>query len=60
MLDCAGGPEGGGLADLSPLKDMKLTILNCGYTRVSDLSPLKEMPLTDLCCWHTPVSDLRR
>ena len=36
------------LSDLSPLKDMKLTALNCNSTQVSDLSPLKDMTLTYL------------
>jgi serine/threonine protein kinase/Leucine-rich repeat (LRR) protein len=58
-LQCSGsGPGKGQLADLSPLKDMKLTSLVCGHTRVSDLSPLKGMPLMSLYFWNTPVSDL--
>jgi HEAT repeat protein len=44
--------------DLSPLKGMKLTGLDCGGTRVSDLSPLKGMPLTGLDCRCRQVSDL--
>src|SRR5581483_6611542 len=48
----------GQLADLSPLRGMPLTQLNCSFTKVSDLSPLKDMALTDLRCWGTPVSDL--
>ena len=48
----------GQLADLSPLKDMKLTHLHCGSTKVSDLSPLKDMKLTSLVCSDTQVSDL--
>jgi hypothetical protein len=48
----------GKLADLSPLKDLKLTYLDCHGTPVPDLSPLKGMPLTFLHCDHTPVSDL--
>ena len=46
------------MSDLSPLKDMKLTHLNCGDTQVSDLSPLKDMKLTDLICHDTKVTDL--
>jgi len=58
-LKCAGsGPGKGRLADLSPLKDMKLTFLDCGWTKVSDLSPLKDMKLTTLYCGDTKVSDL--
>ena len=45
------------LADLSPLKDMKLMYLYCSYTQVSDLSPLKGMKLTHLAA-YTQVSDL--
>jgi hypothetical protein len=48
----------GRLADLSPLKGMRLTILVCGETQVADLSPLKGMPLTTLYCYGTSVSDL--
>jgi hypothetical protein len=58
-LDCR--PDGqikGLLADLSPLKGMKLTSLNCMWTQVSDLSPLEGMPLTTLTCSVTSVSDL--
>ena len=48
-LKCDGSGEGTGwLADLSPLKDMKLTTLDCCHTKVSDLSPLKDMKLTSL------------
>jgi formylglycine-generating enzyme required for sulfatase activity len=57
-LNCSGSRGKGRLADLSPLKDMKLTELLCYHTRVSDLSPLKGMPLTRLRCDGTPVSDL--
>lgn len=44
--------------DLSPLKGMSLTSLDCARTLVSDLSPLKGMPLTSLNCRGTLVSDL--
>jgi serine/threonine protein kinase/Leucine-rich repeat (LRR) protein len=58
-LDCQGSDAGKGmLADLSPLRDMKLTNLICYSTQVSDLSPLKGMPLTGLACGGTQVSDL--
>ena len=58
-LNCNGTyPDKGKLSDLSPLKGMPLTHLQCKYTRVSDLSPLKGMPLTELFCEHTQVSDL--
>jgi serine/threonine protein kinase/Leucine-rich repeat (LRR) protein len=45
-------------SDLSPLKGMPLTTLDCSHTPVSDLSPLKGMPLTYLHCGGTPVSDV--
>ena len=58
-LKCDGSGEGTGwLSDLSPLKDMKLTTLDCCHTKVSDLSPLKDMKLTSLAFWDTQVSDL--
>ena len=46
------------MSDLSPLKDMKLTDLDCLDTQVSDLSPLKDMKLTYLNCDSTRVTDL--
>jgi hypothetical protein len=46
------------LADLSPLKDMKLTSLAIHFTHVSDLSPLKNVKLTVLDCSYTQVADL--
>jgi formylglycine-generating enzyme required for sulfatase activity/Leucine-rich repeat (LRR) protein/predicted Ser/Thr protein kinase len=48
----------GQLADLSPLKGMRLTSIFFRNTRVSDLMPLKGMPLRVLACAGTPVSDL--
>jgi hypothetical protein len=36
------------VADLSALRGMKLTTLNCSKTPVSDLTPLAGMPLTTL------------
>jgi Leucine-rich repeat (LRR) protein len=58
-FQCSGSyPNKGRLADLSPLKDMKLTTLSCDRTQVSDLSPLKDMKLTSLACWRTPIADL--
>ena len=48
----------GKLADLSPLKDLNLSALNCDNTQVADLSPLKGMNLKDLHCTGTQVSDL--
>ena len=52
------GANLGGPADLSPLKDMKLTSLSCDFTPVSDLSPLKDMKLTELAFCGTKVADL--
>jgi serine/threonine protein kinase len=58
-LACNGSLKGAGqLADLSPLKGMKLTWLSFEKTQVSDLTPLKDMKLTSLNCFHAPVSDL--
>src|SRR4051812_45731490 len=57
-LNCGGYTGKGRLADLTPLKDMKLTYLDCYRTQVSDLSPLKDLPLTVLGCGETQVSDL--
>jgi hypothetical protein len=49
-LDCKGSDHHKGkLADLSPLKDMRLTTLNCRFTQVSDLSPLKGLRLCLTC-----------
>lgn len=53
------GMEGARVADLAPLRGMKLTMLGAGYTQVVDLSPLSGMPLEDLNVWHTKVSSLR-
>ena len=46
--DERGIPNPAPLADLSPLRGLRLTNLICDYTEVSDLSPLAGMPLTDL------------
>ncbi len=58
-LDCTGTPaRKGRLADLAPLKGLRLTELYCFFTNVSDLAPLKDMGLTVLDCGCTNVSDL--
>jgi serine/threonine protein kinase len=57
-LDCGGTRGKGRLADLSPLRGMRLTALVCSGTQVSDLAPLRGMPLRELNIWYTPVSDL--
>lgn len=50
-LTCYGSRSGSGkLADLFPLRGMKLTVLDCHDTKVADLSPLKGLPLTELTC----------
>ncbi|MGE3407572.1 MAG: protein kinase [Pirellulales bacterium] len=46
------------LADLSPLRGMKLTTLHCHYCELSDLSPLQGMPLSVLWVSGTQVTDL--
>ena len=58
-LNCRGSADvwNGRLADLSPLKGMALTALECGRTRVSDLSPVKGMPLKEIWCDFKPERD---
>jgi serine/threonine protein kinase len=58
-LSCPGSAAGKGLlADLSPLRGLQLSSLNCSNTKVANLLPLKCMPLTSLACAHTGVSSL--
>ncbi|MCE9525213.1 MAG: protein kinase [Planctomycetales bacterium] len=58
-LDCRGTyPNKGKLSDLSPLKGMKLSHIDCSSTQIADLAPLADMPLTNLQFNHNPVSDL--
>ena len=58
-LSCFGsGPGKGKLADLSPLKGMRLASFQCHGTMVSELSPLRELPLVNLDCSLSRVSDL--
>ena len=58
-LNVAGSVRGrGGSRTCTPLKDMKLTYLDCNNTQVGDLSPLKGMPLTVVLCGTTRVADL--
>jgi hypothetical protein len=45
------------VSDLSPLKGMKLTYLNCERAKVTDLSPLNGMPLKILHCDFVPARD---
>jgi tRNA A-37 threonylcarbamoyl transferase component Bud32 len=58
VLACPGTLDKRKLADLSPLRGLKLTFLNCSFSKVSDLSPLAGMPLVELWCNFTPVSNL--
>lgn len=58
-LICPGSRDNPGkLSSLSPLKGMKLTALNCSFTRVADLAPLRGMPLKWLHCAFTNITDL--
>ncbi len=57
-LDCRGNIGKGKLADLWPLKGMKLTTLHCPYTQVADLSALKGLKLTKLYSNNTQIADL--
>jgi serine/threonine protein kinase len=58
-LRCDGsGPGKGRLSDLSPLRGLSLTWLNCNGTQVADLSPLQDMKLTVLEFDGTQVADL--
>jgi formylglycine-generating enzyme required for sulfatase activity/Leucine-rich repeat (LRR) protein len=58
-LDCRGTyPNKGKLSDLSPIKGMKLSRIDCSSTQIADLAPLADMPLTFLQFNHNPVSDL--
>jgi serine/threonine protein kinase len=58
VLACSGSWDKRKLEDLSPLRGLKLTFLNCSFSLVSDLSPLAGMPLVELWCNQTPVSNL--
>ena len=61
-LTCCGTyttKSNGRLADLSPLKVVKLTRLAVNYNeQINDLSPLEGMPLTFFHCGRTNVADL--
>ncbi len=59
VLSCA-SPTGttGPLADLWPLRGLKLERLNVNGTSVRDLRPLAGMPLRELRFLNTPVMDL--
>ncbi len=51
-------PNKGKLADLSPLKGMRLSRLDCSSTQIANLAPLTDVPLTTLHVNHNPVADL--
>jgi serine/threonine protein kinase/Leucine-rich repeat (LRR) protein len=58
-FDCRGTyPNKGKLSDLSPLRSMTISRLDCSSTQIADLSPLADLPLTFLAVNHNPVSDL--
>jgi hypothetical protein len=58
-LDCRGSWfRNGKLADLTPLKGMKLTELSCCNSQVADLSLLQGMPLRELRLGASGVTDL--
>src|SRR4051812_29812515 len=46
------------LSDISPLKEMKLTRLDCSFTEVANLAPLEKMPLTELHLKETKAINL--
>ncbi|MFO0957043.1 MAG: hypothetical protein U0800_06185 [Isosphaeraceae bacterium] len=58
-LRCGGTePQKGRIADLSPLRGLRLTSLDISQCPVSDLSPIEGMPLTEFWCVETRVIDL--
>lgn len=57
-LVCAGQEGNGKLADLSPLKGLPLTALDCNNNPVADLTPVKGLPLKALHVQHTRVANL--
>jgi hypothetical protein len=46
------------VTDLTPVKNLKLTYLDCTRTRVTDLTPLKGIPLKSLWCDFKPERDI--
>jgi serine/threonine protein kinase len=53
-LNCANNPR---IVDLTPLRGMQLSTLDCSATGVRDLAPLRGMPLESLHCQGTAVRD---
>ncbi|WP_020474732.1 protein kinase domain-containing protein [Zavarzinella formosa] len=61
IFNCNGGivsPYQRHLSDLSPLRGLKLTELDCGFLPVNDLRPLEGMPLFLLSIAGSNVPDL--
>ncbi|MDB5310519.1 MAG: hypothetical protein JWO38_4721 [Gemmataceae bacterium] len=59
LLGCYGSKPGRGkLADLSPLRGLKLKALCCWYNPLADLSPLRGMQLAEFQAEHTQVATL--
>jgi serine/threonine protein kinase/Leucine-rich repeat (LRR) protein len=54
-LECR---EHGGLRDVTALRHMPLTYLDCGQTNIADLSPLRGLKLQYLACYFSRVRDL--
>lgn len=57
-LRCTGTVGNGKLQDLSPLRGLKLAILDCSDNQVRDLTPLTGMPLKLLYVQRGPVKNL--
>jgi Leucine-rich repeat (LRR) protein len=58
-LRCAGSGLGkGSLKDLTPLREMSITSLDCSFNIIADLSPLESLPLQYLMVHHSYVTDL--
>ncbi|MBL8792764.1 MAG: protein kinase [Planctomycetia bacterium] len=58
-LECNGvHPKKSKLANLAPLKGLRLTHLAANNTSIVELQPLQGMPLTSLDCSYTLVTDL--
>ncbi|MFO0878340.1 MAG: protein kinase [Gemmataceae bacterium] len=57
-LECRGVLETSRLADLSPLRGLRLRKLVCNNTHIEDLSSLRGMPLQELAIQHTRVANL--
>ena len=59
-VECQGRKNGSGkLKDLSTLRGLRLSGLNCGYNpEIADLTPLAKMPLNVVALSYTKVHDL--